>query len=56
MYISQQYREIGHVVDRLALEALFEQVSYPLITLVVVCCIGNGKAFQADANALGTFT
>ena len=33
-----------------------KQVPYPLITLVVVCCIGNGKAFQADANALGTFT
>lgn len=46
MYISQQYGEVGHVVDGLALEAFFEQVSVTPVLPIIIVHVGACYAFD----------
>ena len=56
VYISQQYGEVGHVVDWLALEALFEQVSVATILSIIIIHVGACYAFYRLAYTLFALT
>ena len=43
MYIAQESEEIGHVVDRLTLESVLEEMSYALILLIEIIDIARSE-------------
>ena len=55
MYISQQYGEVGHVVDGLALEALFEQVSVATVLPIIIVHVGTCYAFDGLSHSFFAF-
>ena len=56
MDVPQQHREVGHVVDRLALEALFEQVAVAPVLSIIIVHIRAGYALHRLAHALFALT
>ena len=52
MYISQKYGEVGHVVDRLALEALFEQVAVATVLSIIIVHVGACYALDGLSSRL----
>ncbi len=55
MYISQQYGEVLHVVDRLALEAPFEQVSVAPVLPIIIVHVGACYAFDGLSHSFIAF-
>ena len=51
MYISQQYSEVGHVVDGFALEALLEQVSVAPVLSIIIVHVGTCYAFYGLSHS-----
>ena len=52
MYIPEQHCEIGHIVDRLRLETLFEKVAVASVFAVIIVHVGAGNALYCLAHAL----
>lgn len=50
--VAQEHREIGHIVDRLALEALFEQVAIAPVLSIIVIDIAAGNALDSLSHRL----
>lgn len=55
MNVAQQHSEVGHIIDRLALETFFEQMAIAPILAVIVVHIGTGYALDGFAHALLAF-
>lgn len=51
MYISQQYGEVGHVVDGLAFEAFFEQVSIATVFSIIIVHVGACYALDGLSHS-----
>ena len=55
MYISQQYGKVLHVVDRLALEALFEQVAVATVFPIIIVHVGACYALDGLSHSFIAF-
>ena len=56
MYISQQYGEVGHVVDGLALKAFFEQVTVATVLLIIIVHVGACYALDGLSHSFIALT